>query len=153
MSKIDRAKYNYETTKVRDKDGKVRHSAGNGDAIASAMLGMTHDDMVATVKANGLNDKMAKHITGAVNTGMFRMALGNVLRGLVRKGTPVTIGAHTVKKLDQKIDTRDIVVKDEPKAKAAAKVDKLAKTTAKAETAKPAPSGKRRRSGATATAD
>lgn len=91
--------YDYATTKIRDKSGKLRHSTGNGDAVAKAML--LHVAAGGTAKqaadANGLK------IKDGGNAGTYRMALGVALRGLVRNGTPVKIGTVTVKMLSQRV--------------------------------------------------
>lgn len=100
---IDRKKYNYQATKIKTKDGKVRKSYGNGDAVAKAMLGLDSDQLVTVIKKNKLDDKLGKHI-GNVNAGQMRMFVGNALRALVRKGNTVTIGKHQVASLDQDID-------------------------------------------------
>lgn len=100
---IDRSKYEYERTKFVGKDGKVRTSVGKGDAVARAMLGMSEDDLLKCAKANKLSDKIIGH-HGNVNPGQFRMFVGNALRAKVKRGEPVTIGKHTIEKLDQKVD-------------------------------------------------
>lgn len=89
-------KYKYERTKFLDADGKVKHSASNGDAVARAMMLISSDDIQGVIEANSLLMKEHK------NPGLLRMAVGNSLRAKVRKGEPVTIGEYTVKKLDQK---------------------------------------------------
>jgi predicted secreted Zn-dependent protease len=102
------AEYEYESTKIRGKDGKVRSSRGNGDAIARAMLVFTAGggDIATVVSANKLTDKMAPHMKkkGPKAPGLQRMILGVMLRGLVRNGTPVKIGKITVDKLTQKVE-------------------------------------------------
>lgn len=103
---IDRSRYDYSTVRVADpKTGKVRHSTGNGDAVARAMLAITADDLPKLVKKNGLPE--LKH---GSNPGQFRMIVGNSLRAKVRKGEEVTIGDVVVKKLDQ----REPVIKEAP---------------------------------------
>lgn len=95
--------YDYERTSIRGKDGKVRHSASNGDALAKAMLIYTASDgdIGKLIKANGLQDKFDPSKWD--NLGLLRMGVGNSLRALVRNGTPVVVGGITVKALDQKV--------------------------------------------------
>lgn len=94
--------YEYGVLKAVDKStGKVLTSKGNADAVQKAMLlymaaGGTTSQLA---KDNGL--KMTR---GDRNEGLFRMAVGNALRGLVRAGTPVKIGRIKVEKLTQKVD-------------------------------------------------
>lgn len=104
--RIDTEKYKYGRTKVRDKAGKVRHSATNGDAVAKAMMGLTVPQVVDVMNANGLQ-RFAAYATEK-NPGQFRMTIGNSLRGMVRKGTAVTIGPHRIEKLDQNIPVSEL---------------------------------------------
>lgn len=99
---IDASDYDYKVTKFRNKDGKVRSSRGKDDAVARAMLAhaATGKDFMQVVRANKLTDKFDGKAT---NPGLFRMALGNSLRGLVNNGTPVIIGDVTVKTLSQRV--------------------------------------------------
>lgn len=98
---IDTGKYEYGRVKYRDKDGKTKVSRGNLDAVALAMLGMGPKELDRVVKDNKLEDKVAKART--LNAGQFRMSIGNSLRAIVRAGEAVTIGDHTIKKLDQRV--------------------------------------------------
>lgn len=104
--------YDYEKTRVRGVDGKIKHSVSNGDAVAKAMtvLVATAKDLRAAlgkvVKENKLGDKL--QIDQYDNLGLFRMSLGNCLRGLVRNGTPVTIGDNTVKTLEQNVKVPEV---------------------------------------------
>lgn len=106
------ANYEYNTLSTKDHTGKTRHSKGNGDAVQRALLVYVAGggDLAKVVKVNGLQDKLdpAKYD----NTGLFRMALGNSLRGLVRAGTAVTIGDLVVKSLDQRVAVPEAVAKD-----------------------------------------
>jgi hypothetical protein len=93
--------YDYKTLKVRDeKTGKVRHSTGTGDAIAKAMLLFVAAGGTA---AKAAKDNDLKMKADGRNEGLFRMAVGNALRGLVRNGTPVKIGKITIKTLSQAV--------------------------------------------------
>lgn len=119
---IDRDKYAYNTVRVAGKDGKVRNSTGNGDAVARAMLSVTFDDLPKIIKKNGLPD-----LKQGSNPGQFRMIVGNSLRAKVRKGEEVTIGDVVVKKLDQ----REPVIKEAPLAERKAAEPKAKKAKAK----------------------
>lgn len=128
---IDASAYNYEKTRVRGVDGKVKHSVSNGDAVAKAMtvlVATAKDLRVAlgkAVKENKLGDKL--NIDQYDNLGLFRMSLGNCLRGLVRNGTPVIIGDVTVKTLEQNVkvpEVKDIEAAAPKKAKAKAPAKK-----------------------------
>jgi len=98
---IDTGKYEYSRVKYKDKDGKTKVSRGNLDAVAIAMLGMGPKELERVIKDNKLEDKVAKART--LNAGQFRMSIGNSLRATVRSGESVTIGEHTIKKLDQRV--------------------------------------------------
>lgn len=132
---INRDKYAYERIKTVDRDGKVRHSAGNGDAVARALLSVDYDGLIETMKKNDLWDRLGKHV-GSVNNGQLRMFVGNSLRALVRKGTAVVIGEHTVRKLDQRVALPEAPKPEkkakEPKAEKAAKPRSRKKETAEA---------------------
>jgi hypothetical protein len=110
-SVVDTEKFNYETTKIRGADGKLRHSRGNQDAIAKAMLVFVAagGDIKKVVKANGLTKKMEGR--DGLNAGLYRMNVGVQLRKLVRDGTPVVIGDITVKSLEQYIKVPEAVEK------------------------------------------
>lgn len=99
---IDTKRYAYPRVKIRGKDGKARYSAGNQDAVARAMLGMDKAALVATMKANKLEDKCAKHSKGK-NSGHFRMILGQALRGKVNRDEAVKVRGITITKLSQKV--------------------------------------------------
>lgn len=103
LSVIDSSRYKYDVTKVRGSDGRIRHSRSNQDAIANALLVFTSGggNLSRVVRDNKIGDKMKPHEDKGA--GMYRMNLSNILRGLVRNGTPVTIGDVTVKKLDQNV--------------------------------------------------
>jgi hypothetical protein len=80
----------------------------NGDAVALAMMGLSHDQAVEVMTDNGLADKLSKHL-GALNPGHFRMLLGASLRGLIKNGNTVKIGEHKVSSLTQKIKSDAIL--------------------------------------------
>lgn len=102
------AEYEYDTTKIRGKDGKVRSSRGNGDAVARAMLLFTAGggEITTVINANKLQERMSGHMKkkGPRAPGLQRMMLGVMLRALVRNGTPVKIGKELIEKLTQKVD-------------------------------------------------
>lgn len=95
--------HEYDVTRIRDKDGKLRSSRGNGDAVANAML--IHKagggEIDAIIRANKLTDRMKPH--AKKQDGLKRMTLGVMLRGLVNNGTPVKIGSVVVKSLKQRV--------------------------------------------------
>lgn len=97
---VVKGSYKYDTTRIQGKDGRVRHSVGNGDAVANAMLLHTAKGgtLAQVVKANSLNLKQ-----GDRNDGLFRMSIGVVLRGMIRNGESVKIGSVTVKSLKQRV--------------------------------------------------
>jgi len=96
--------YDYGVTKIRNADGKVRSSRGNGDAVANALLLFTAKggDVREIITRNKLDDKMKPHLKK--QPGLLRMTLGVVLRAMVRNGTPVRIGKVLVEKLNQKVE-------------------------------------------------
>lgn len=100
---IDRDKYAYDPIRYTDASGKTRHSVGNGDALARAMLGMDTEAILKATKANGLGALVEKHRNNKkINQGHLRMLCGNALRALIRKGTSVVVNGVEIKKLDQK---------------------------------------------------
>lgn len=101
---IDTSKYEYARISVRGADGKVHYSAGNGDAVAKALLlhcTVNGKAIGGVIRDNGLT---AKFKDKGGNPGTLRMSVGVALRALVNAGTPVTIGDVKVSKLNQKID-------------------------------------------------
>jgi hypothetical protein len=94
----------YYTTRIRDKDGKLRFSRGNGDAVAKAMLLFKSQggEIEQVVRANKLEDRMKGK--SKMQDGLKRMCVGVMLRALVRNGTPVKIGKVLVGKLTQKVE-------------------------------------------------
>ncbi len=92
----------YDVMRIRDADGKIRSSRGNGDAVAKAMLLFTAGggDIKDVIDRNKLEGVKTK----GKNPGLVRMSVGVMLRALVRNGTPVKIGKVTVEKLSQKVE-------------------------------------------------
>lgn len=119
---IDQSRY--ERISILGKDGTVKHSSGNGDAVAVALLIAMHGqglDIGKIIKANSTKDNglAEKYVPEQWdNAGMLRMNVGGTLRAMVRKGEEVVIGDITVKKLDQKVT---IPADMRPKAKKAEK--------------------------------
>jgi hypothetical protein len=116
------ADYDYESSKIRGKDGKIRTSRGNGDAVAKAMLLFTAGggELTTVINANKLQERMAPHMKkrGPKAPGLQRMTLGVMLRALVRNGTPVKIGKEVIEKLTQKVDLPKVEkVERSPKAR------------------------------------
>ena len=83
--------------KYRERYGKLGH---NGDDIAELlkMHCVGEDGKIDTGKldklcaANKIDYGKYVHL----NVGMQRMTIGNILRGMVRKGNPIKIGKETV---------------------------------------------------------
>lgn len=97
-STIDTSQYDYVTLRLRGKDGKLHYVRGNNDAIFRAMALHTiinGKEAAQIARANKLEIK--QH----TNPGQERMAIGNMLRRLV-KSQPVTIGDVIVKDATQK---------------------------------------------------
>lgn len=137
------AEYEYEATKIRGKDGKVRTSRGNQDAVAKAMLVFTAGggEITTVINANKLQDKMAAHMKkkGPKAPGLQRMTLGVMLRALVRNGTPVKIGKEVVEKLTQKVDVPKVdKIERVAKAKPAKKAKAAKPRKARAKKSEPA---------------
>lgn len=114
----DRNAYKYDRTIVRTTSGRSRHSYTNGDAVAIAMLGLEFEEILDVMHQNGLEDRLEQY-ADRPNHGQFRMLLGNSLRALIRHGTPVLIGDHVIRSLDQKISSNGAPAK--PDAKPVAK--------------------------------
>lgn len=119
-SVVDLKKYDYKRVSIRGADGKVRHSAINGDAVAKAMLLAVSQGVGIgeIIKANDLSSKFT--IKDAVNPGLLRMSVGGSLRALVKAGTPVKIGKVRVESLKQAVELPKV-------EKAASKPKKTAK--------------------------
>ncbi len=93
---INRDKYKYDGYELKTKDGKKKRGRDNGDRIAEATRGLSADDVIKAVKANGgeANPKW-----DSLNEGMKRMAAGNALRAIVRSGKTVEVGGKRVASL------------------------------------------------------
>lgn len=127
MPNVVNDKYNYQRTRFLDAEGNIRHSAGNGDAVARAMLRLSPDQIADIAEAHDVD--MSKY----KNPGLAKMALSSRLRALVRKDTQVQIGDCLIKKLDQK----------QPELKA----PKVERKAAKTEPTKPASKRTKRNGG------
>lgn len=126
------SEYEYDTTKIRGRDGKVRSSRGNGDAVAKAMLLFLSGggEITTVINANKLKDKMAPHLKkkGPKAPGLQRMTLGVMLRALVRNGNDVKIGKIVVSKLSQKVELPKVEKRERAASKNAARVKSARKT-------------------------
>lgn len=102
-SVVDLSRYDYTRTRIRDTSGKVRHSTGVDDAVARALLIHTAGGgkLGTVIRDNGLTAKYKGREDS--NPGLLRMSVGGSLRALVNAGTPVKIGAITVKTLKQTV--------------------------------------------------
>lgn len=98
---VDTKKYKYDRIKVRGPDGVARYTAGNKDAVAKCLIGMSKEDLLQVAKGNGL--KMAEHYK-ARNSGHFRMIVGQALRSIVQKGGKVQINGVEIESLAQKVE-------------------------------------------------
>jgi len=117
---IDTSGYNYGTLRLRGKDGKLHYVRGNGDAIYRAMALHTiinGKDAMQVARVNKLEIK--QH----TNSGQTRMAIGNMLRRVV-KSQPVTIGDVIIKDLNQK---QPVLKEEAPAPRAAAAPKKAAR--------------------------
>jgi len=102
--------WNVHANSVVPDSYKIRYGAPQncGDDIAEILKG---EDVHAVAKANGIDanarwgagrthvklygpDKGKRLIHDALNPGMMRMNLGNVLRGRVKRGEYVTVGEY-----------------------------------------------------------
>ncbi len=97
---VDVTKYKYDRIKVRGPDGKARYTAGNKDAVAKSMLGMTKQEVYDAGSGNGLT--LDNHFK-LRNDGHFRMIVGQALRSIVIKGGTVTLRGVVIKALDQSV--------------------------------------------------
>lgn len=70
----------YEVNKVKAKDGSMKRTVDNGDPIAIKLRGKTIDELKDIATKAGVGDRLKKW--SSLNLGMFRMNLGNVLRGI-----------------------------------------------------------------------
>lgn len=132
---------NYAKIQYLDSEGNLKTTQGNGDAVAMALLGIGADELPKICKANGIE------FSEKANNGQTRMAVGNSLRAMVKRGEPITIGDITVKKLDQKVIPPSIKaaaehIKQRDKDKATAAKDAGKATTTKAKLAAPAAKGR-----------
>lgn len=107
-SVVDTKKYDYGVIKLRDKSGKVRHSASNGDAVARAMA--VHTANGGSLKDVASANDIAYKPNGR-NPGLIRMSLGVSLRAIVKSGKSVKIGKITVTSLKQKVEVPPVKLK------------------------------------------
>jgi len=81
----------------KNKTASGNPTVSNGDRIAQAMRGLDLDACSKVAKENKLQDKFSGW--AKLNPGQQRMNLGNVLRGLVRKGEGATVQGKAIKSL------------------------------------------------------
>jgi len=98
MALLDTKKYNYERVKHTDSEGKTRHTTSNGDAMAVALRGLTLSEVEDVARRNGVPEASLDKWSH-LNAGMRRMNMGLALRKIVKGGTPVHVGDHTVTSL------------------------------------------------------
>lgn len=92
-SVIDRSAHDYKTNVVETKDGTKKRAVDTGDNLAKAMRPLDIEQVKQVAKKNGLTLK------DYPNPGMLRMNVGNMLRGLIRKGGKVDVLGKTVASL------------------------------------------------------
>jgi hypothetical protein len=95
MSVIDQEKYKYERVKHVGPDGKAKHTASNGDAVAVALRGLSRERITEVARANGV-DEARLDKWERLNSGMFRMNAGQALRKIVRAGETVHVGEMAI---------------------------------------------------------
>lgn len=86
---IDRSRYQKYDTKTAG----GRPSVDNGDPLAEALRGMTAEQVIQVLEANG---GAAKEGWANLNVGMQRMNAGNALRAILKKNGSVIVGETTV---------------------------------------------------------
>lgn len=130
---IDQSRYE-RTTFTDPKTGKTRHSASNGDAVAIAMMHIPAEKLDAVVRVNKLEMKPEYP-----NSGMYRMAVGNKLRAMVRAhendkaaNPSAKIGEFEIKSLAQRVPAPS---GDKKTAQAAKKATKAKKNAAETQAA------------------
>lgn len=99
MGVVDNKKYKYERIKLRGPNNEVAYSASSADAVARALFRLSKEDLVKVLQANGMDHVV--HHADTMNPGHFQMVVGQSLRAILNKGSPVVIGPHTVSSLDQ----------------------------------------------------
>lgn len=81
----------------KDKSKKTESGAPSvhcGDVLASSMAGLDNDGIAKVARENKVDaDKWSK-----LNFGQIRMNLGNVLRGMIRRGEKVTVSGKSISK-------------------------------------------------------
>lgn len=98
---VDTTKYKYNRIKVRGPDGVARYTAGNHDAIAKSLTGMSKQKLFEVAQANGL--ALDNHFK-LRNSGHFRMIVGQALRGIVLRGNKAVIDGVEISALDQPVE-------------------------------------------------
>lgn len=68
-----------------------------GDGVAKALVGLGPDELAKIAKENDISDRWSGWMKAGLNPGQLRMNLGNVLRGIIRRGeSKVTIKGKPV---------------------------------------------------------
>lgn len=117
----------YNPVRIVDNNGKVRVTRGAGDAVANALLGLSEQQVYDVACDNGLKEK-ADGYAARLNPGQVRMNIGNLLRGIIKKGESITVLGRKINKLDQAVSIKDKLAPP-PKAPVAkaAKPEKVTK--------------------------
>lgn len=95
QSVVNTEKYQYERVVVETADGKKRHTADKGDRLAVALRPVSLADLHKIAKTYDIDPR--KYADR--NPGLQRMAIGNALRGVVRKGTTVEVAGKKIASL------------------------------------------------------
>ena len=95
-SVVDVAKYKDRYKAHDEKTASGRKSVDVGDRLAKALRGMTTDEVIGAVASNGGKVNPAWKDR---NSGLARMAAGNVLRGMVRQGKSIEVGGTKIASL------------------------------------------------------
>lgn len=93
-SVIDRGKYGdaYEKRDEKTASGK-RYCIDNGDDVAAALRGKTVEECLDIAELNGATKEQLSKWRDK-NPGMARMNVGNMLRGIARKGGSIKVSAR-----------------------------------------------------------
>lgn len=83
------------------RDPKIKTESGaatihNGDPLAKAMAGLTQADFTKIARENGVLDRF-QGWQESLNPGQCRLNLGNVLRGMARRGEEVTVQGKKIR--------------------------------------------------------
>lgn len=94
-------KGDYKYTRVKyKKGGRSFTSQISGDSVSNALLGADDGELRDVLDENGCLEQVEGKIYP--NQGMFRMAVGQILRARIRRNEPVQVKGKNIKTLDQK---------------------------------------------------